>query len=68
MTAVGVPRAHWAGMFAEKGFPALTVDAFCDMFDGFNSGHIAFDGSGETVRGTVGLDAALAACLAPRIG
>ncbi|CUI04432.1 NmrA family NAD(P)-binding protein [Massilia antarctica] len=68
VTAVGVARERWAGMFAEKGFPALTADAFCDMFDGFNSGHIAFDGTGETLRGVVGLDAALAACLAPRIG
>lgn len=33
------------------------------MFDGFNSGHIAFDGSGDTLRGVVGLEAALAVCL-----
>ena len=33
------------------------------MFDGFNSGHIVFEGTHETRRGTVGLSDALAASL-----
>ncbi|MFB9241266.1 NmrA family NAD(P)-binding protein [Massilia antarctica] len=64
VTAVGAPRERWAAMFADKGFPQLTAAAFCEMYDGFNSGHIAFEGAGDTLRGVVGLEAALAACLA----
>lgn len=64
VTAVATPRERWAGIFAAQGFPAITVNAFCEMFDGFNSGHIAFEGKGDTVRGKIDIDAALAACLA----
>ncbi len=56
-------RDTWAASFAANGFSARSSQAFCDMFDGFNSGHIVFEGTHETRRGTVGLSDALAASL-----
>ena len=56
-------RDTWAASFAANGFSARSSQAFCEMFDGFNSGHIAFEGTHETRRGTVGLSDALAASL-----
>ncbi|AMM23144.1 NmrA family NAD(P)-binding protein [Variovorax sp. PAMC 28711] len=56
-------RDTWADSFVANGFSARSSQAFCEMFDGFNSGHIAFEGTHETRRGTVGLSDALAASL-----
>ena len=53
----------FSAIMASKGFPATTVKAFVDMFDGFNSGLIAFEGTHETRKGQVSLQAALEAVL-----
>ncbi|MFZ6871880.1 NmrA family NAD(P)-binding protein [Undibacterium sp. Di27W] len=62
--AIAVPREQWRDIFLGKGFPATSADAFCEMFDGFNSGHIIFDGELEIRRGSTSLEAALRAVLA----
>ncbi len=48
--ALAVPREAWAGVFAGGGMSPRTVEAFIDMFDGFNNGAIRFEG-GEPRRG-----------------
>ena len=53
----------FSAIMASKGFPATTVKAFVDLFDGFNSGLIAFEGTHETRKGQVSLQAALEAVL-----
>ncbi|MFZ6656490.1 hypothetical protein [Undibacterium sp. TJN19] len=64
--AVAVPRHEWEAMLISKGFPPASALAFAEMFDGFNSGHIAFDGEMETRYGKVTLETALKACLGKR--
>lgn len=64
ITAVETPRADWPAIFQGMGFPTNTVQAFCDMFDGFNQGIVAFEGGHETRRGTTDLPAVLAKSLA----
>ena len=60
ITAVEAPRQSWAGAFEKNGFSSVTVEAFCDMFDGFNNDVIRVDGSGTTQRGTVTLEQEIA--------
>lgn len=48
----------------QHGFPAVSVQGLIDMFAGFNSGLIAFEGCHETRRGNTTLHHALAAALA----
>lgn len=56
-------RAEWTQSFEGSGMSSRTVEAFCAMFDGFNTGHIAFEGTHETRRGTTTLEEALGAGL-----
>ncbi len=61
--AAEADEARWAGHLRQAGFPSATVEAFVEMFHGFNEGHVAFEGVADTRRGTVTLASALQACL-----
>ncbi|ANL69786.1 hypothetical protein AMC84_PD00828 (plasmid) [Rhizobium phaseoli] len=52
--AVAVPGQAWTGIFSGSGMSARTVEAFIEMFDGFNNGTIRFEG-GEPRRGTTSI-------------
>lgn len=64
VTAVAVPEAEWAAPFRAQNMPERSVAGFCDMFRGFNSGHIVFEGTHETRRGPTTLTDALRGMLA----
>jgi uncharacterized protein YbjT (DUF2867 family) len=53
----------WSASMIGSGFPIMTVNAFVEMFAGFNSGLIAFEGTHETKRGQIPLQDALSALL-----
>ena len=56
--AVSVPDDKRGAIFAEAGFSPNAVEAFCELYRGFNSGHTAFENRGVTTRGeTTLLDA-----------
>ena len=59
IATVAAPEPTWAEVFRGKGFPPVTVQAFCDMFHGFNDDTIVFEGSHTTARGTTDLKNAL---------
>ena len=61
--AVEAPESGWPDVFSGKGFPPVTVKAFCDMFHGFNDETIVFKGNHTTARGTTDLKTALATLL-----
>lgn len=63
--AVAVPEEEWNRIFEHGGFSPSAAAAFCEMYHGFNSGHVAFEGSGVTLRGETSLSTALAQ-FAPR--
>ncbi len=41
--AIAVPEADWAPTLAKGGFTPRTIDAWSEMFRGFNDGTIAFE-------------------------
>ena len=51
--------ADFSAVMASVGFPATTVRAFVEMFEGFNSGLVAFESVHETRNGQVSLQGAL---------
>ncbi|KQY15699.1 hypothetical protein ASE23_25560 [Rhizobium sp. Root73] len=57
--AVPVPDNQWSAIFAEAGFSPNAVEAFCELYRGFNSGHTAFESRGVTIRGETTLLEAL---------
>lgn len=57
--AVAVPQADWSAGFVAQGLPPRSVAAFVEMFAGFNSGLIAFEGTHERLVGTTSLHDAL---------
>lgn len=59
--AVAVPAQQWKDGFLQQGMPERSARAFVEMYAGFNSGLIAFEGTGETRRGTTSLHDTLAA-------
>ena len=61
--SVEAPESTWPDVFRGKGFPPVTVQAFCDMFHGFNDDTIVFEGTHATLRGTTDLKTALATLL-----
>lgn len=63
--AVEYADTDWVDTMLCKGFPQATVDAFIEMFAGFNSGLISFEGSHEIIRGKVTLHEAISAMLKP---
>lgn len=56
ISAFAVPRDNWVQTFLEQGMPDMTAHAFAEMYDGFNSGLIAFEGRHEDRRGSVTLN------------
>lgn len=61
VVAVALPRPSWAGVLAGWGFTPVTVRAWSEMFDGFNSGRIAFEREGTVEHGHTTLDTAVSA-------
>jgi len=59
VVAVEAPESIWPDVFRGKGFPPVTVQAFCDMFHGFNDETIVFEGNQPMVRGRTDLKTAL---------
>ena len=49
--AVPTPESQWQKTLAGFGFSPQVVRDWMEMLLGFNSGHIAFEGAGETWRG-----------------
>ncbi len=73
MKAVEVPEAEWPGVLARAHFSPRTIESWGELFRGFNSGLITFEGKGALgLQGRVSLDEAIAAILkqdkAPSIG
>lgn len=62
--AIAVPREGWLGAFAAAGMPETTASLFAEMYDGINSGHVAYQGTGDLRRGTTTLEAVIAGLLA----
>lgn len=57
--AKAVPEENWSKIFEDQKFPKISVDSFCEMYRGFNSGHTSFEGTHETRHGKVTLEEAL---------
>lgn len=51
--AVAVPRAQWADHFRAAGHSPSATAAFCEMFEAFNDGRVAFEGTHPTRHGVV---------------
>lgn len=70
--AIEVPEAQWPAVLKQTGFTDRTIEAWVEMFGGFNSGAIDFEGVGKLQRGTTTLEQAVAALLeeteAPSLG
>lgn len=64
VVATAVARKAWAANFKAAGYSEDAAIAFCEMFDGFNSGLVAFEGTHETRYGTVGQEAVFRKLLA----
>jgi len=59
IAAVEAAESTWPDVFRGNGFPPATVQAFCEMFHGFNDNTIVFEGNHITARGTTDLKTAL---------
>ncbi|MCW2109520.1 NAD(P)H-binding protein [Bradyrhizobium elkanii] len=53
--AVPTPESQWQQAFLANGFSQSAIDAFCEMYRGFNSGLVSFSGRGEVVEGSTRL-------------
>lgn len=53
---VVVPEEKWEETLRAQHLPEITVQALCEMYRGFNSGLIRFQGTHETRRGQVTLE------------
>jgi hypothetical protein len=51
---VAIPREAWTGNFRAAGYSDSAIAAFCELFDGFNNGRVASQGTHETRHGVVG--------------
>ncbi len=54
IVAVAIPREAWTGNFRAAGYSDSAIAAFCELFDGFNNGRVASQGTHETRHGVVG--------------
>lgn len=62
VSAIAVPEAGWAPSLAPGGFSPRTIEAWIEMFRGFNSGAIGFEKkSSPPLRGSVPIAAAIRA-------
>ena len=62
--AVEVSNEQIAPFFQSIGFPAITAQAFAEMMQGFNTGHIVFTGTAQKVVGQVSIEEAFQHMLA----
>lgn len=62
--ARAVPREEWAGIFDAQGMPSKTVAGFVEMYEGFNCGLTAFEGTHDSRIGSTSLAAALESLVA----
>lgn len=58
-----VAEDEWPNVFRGSGLSESAVDAFCDMYCGFNNGLVSFEYSGITKRGIIDLRDTLAALI-----
>ena len=62
VSAVPVPEAEWAPNLEKSGFSPRTIEAWIEMFRGFNSGVIGFEARASApLRGRVTIDEAVRA-------
>jgi uncharacterized protein YbjT (DUF2867 family) len=62
VVAVPVPEAEWAANLQKSGFSPRTIEAWIEMFRGFNSGAIGFEArESAPLRGRVSIDEAVRA-------
>jgi uncharacterized protein YbjT (DUF2867 family) len=64
VAAVAVPESQWPAILRQNGFSDRTIEAWVEMFRGFNDGSINFEGAGTSLRGQVPLDQAITTMLA----
>ena len=64
--AVAVPETEWVDTFRRQGMPEVAARGFAEMYKGFNSGLIAFEGGHETRSGAITLQAAISKMIASR--
>lgn len=57
--AVEVPTEQIAPFMASKGMPSVSSNAFQEIMQGFNSGHIVFTGEAKSIIGTIGIEQAI---------
>lgn len=63
--AIPVPEAEWAPTLAKGGFTPRTIDAWSEMFRGFNDGTIGFEKkTAPSVQGSTSIAAAVRAIVA----
>lgn len=48
-----MPRNDWYANFRAAGYTESAIEAFCNMFDGFNNGRVVFEGTHQTRHGSV---------------
>jgi uncharacterized protein YbjT (DUF2867 family) len=72
VTAIAVPEAQWPAALAQAHFSPRTIESWVELFRGFNSGLIGFEGKGVRLVGRVPLERAIADLLsaerAPSLG
>lgn len=61
--ALAVPESDWPAVLKQTGFTDRTIEAWVEMFRGFNSGRVSFEGGHETRTGKETLDDAIGALL-----
>ena len=60
VSAVAVPESEWAPTLAKSGFSPRTIEAWVELFRGFNNGVVDFERRASApVRGTVPIEAAV---------
>jgi uncharacterized protein YbjT (DUF2867 family) len=60
VNAAAVPEEQWRAVLTEAQFSPRTIESWVELFRGFNSGLIAFEGTGIASAGRVSLEKAVA--------
>jgi uncharacterized protein YbjT (DUF2867 family) len=64
VTAVEIPESEWPSVLSPYGFSPRTIEAWRELFQGFNSGRVSFEQTPTTVRrGETGLEEAATAMI-----
>jgi hypothetical protein len=56
VNAVAIPRPKWPAALTASHFSARTIEAWLELFDGFNSGWIDFEGREKITRGCISIE------------